>query len=107
MYTYTWYQWLTIFYLYCSLDGSSSPPMFFLKTEAIREPRLSAAANAAVIRKRRSHDVMGISPVSGQPDPHLYLRRYRCHGSGVRDWICDGAAFQSPLLGLQQPALLT
>ena len=51
----------------------------FLKTEALREPRFPAAADAAVIREWRGDDVMGISPVSGQPDPHLYLRRYRCH----------------------------
>ncbi len=84
------YVFLSILFLWMDLRVH----LCFLKTEAIREPRLSAATDAAVIRKRRSHDVMGISPVSGQPDPHLYLRRYRCHGSGVRDWICDGALFK-------------
>ena len=77
MYTYTWYQWLTFFICTVSLAGSLNP-LRFLKTETFCKPRLFAATNAAVIRKRRSHDVMGISPVSGQPDPHLYLRRYRC-----------------------------
>ena len=102
MYTYTWYQWLTFFYLYCFFGWIFESTYVSLKQKRfvnrgfLRLPMLPLYGSGAV---------MGISPVSGQPDPHLYLRRYRCHGSGVRDWICDGAAFQSPLLGLQQPAL--
>ena len=73
MYTYTWYQWLTIFLSVLFLWMDLRVHLCFLKTEALREPRFPAAADAAVIREWRGDDVMGISPVSGQLDPHLYL----------------------------------
>ena len=58
-----------VFICTVSLDGSSESTYVSLKQKRFVEPRLSAATDAAVIRKRRSHDVMGISPVSGQPNP--------------------------------------
>ena len=95
------YIFLSVLFLWMDLRVH----LCFLKTEALREPRFPAAADAAVIRERRGDDAVGINPFSGQPDPHLHFRCHRRHRPGVRDRICDGASFQSPLLGLQQPAL--
>ena len=77
----------------------------FLKAKTFCQPRLFADPDAAVIRKRCCHDVVGITPVPEQSDPHLYLRRYRRDRTRICHRVCDGTAFQGPLLGLQQPAI--
>ena len=104
MYTYTWYQWLTFFYLYCFFGWIFESTYVSLKQKRfvnrgfLRLPMLPLYGSGAVM-------MLWVSLPFQDSLILTYISRYRCHGSGVRDWICDGAAFQSPLLGLQQPAL--
>ena len=89
MYTYTWYQWLTFFYLYCFFGWIFESTYVSLKQRHF--------VNRGF--------VVGITPVPEQSDPHLYLRRYRRDRTRICHRVCDGTAFQGPLLGLQQPAI--
>ena len=53
----------------------------------------------------RRHDAVGIPSGQGQSPSGLLLRCGGSHPAGIRNRLCDGAAVQSPLLGLQQPAV--
>ena len=102
MYTYTWYQWLTFFYLYCFFGWIfestyvSLKQNHFVNRGFLRLPMLPLYGSGAVMMLWVSlpfQDSLILTYISG------------VIGSGVCDRICDGTSFQSPLLGLQQPAL--
>ncbi len=81
MYTYTWYQWLAFFYVYCFLGWIFESTYVSLKTETARQPRISAASDAAALRFRRGDDALGVPAGAGQPAARLYFRFYRRHGT--------------------------
>ena len=104
MYTYTWYQWLTFFYLYCFFGWIFESTYVSLKQKQfvnrgfLRLPMLPLYGSGAVM-------MLWVSLPFQDSLILTYISGVIGHGSGVRDWICDGTALQDPLLGLQQPAL--
>ena len=84
-----------------SAAGFLNPP----KAASLRQPRLPAASHAASVRHRGGDDAVGIPARQKQSVPGLLLWRGGSHPAGIRNRLCDGAAVQSPLLGLQQPEI--
>lgn len=81
MYTYTWYQWLAFFYLYCFFGWIFRIDVCFAEEKEIRQPWISAASDAATLRFRRGDDALGVPAGAGQPAARLYFRFYRRHGA--------------------------
>ena len=101
MYTYAWYHWLTFFYIYCFCGWVfestyvSLKQHHFVNRGFLRLPMLPLYGTGAVM-------MLWVSlPVKN----NLFL--VYCSGvvAGIRNRLCDGAAVQSPLLGLQQPEI--
>lgn len=80
MYTYTWYQWLA-FSMYTAFRVDFRIDLCFPETETARQPRISAASDAAALRFRRGDDALGVPAGAGQPAARLYFRFYRRHGA--------------------------
>ena len=81
MYTYTWYQWLAFFYVYCFLGWIFESTYVSLKQKRLvnrgflRLPMLPLYGSGAVM-------MLWVSlPVRGQPAARLYFRFYRRHGA--------------------------
>ena len=64
MYTYTWYQWLAFFYVYCFLGW-----IFESTYVSLKQKRL---VNRGFLR---------LPAGAGQPAARLYFRFYRRHGA--------------------------
>ena len=81
MYTYTWYQWLAFFLCILLFRVDFRIDLCFPETETARQPRISAASDAAALRFRRGDDALGVPAGAGQPAARLYFRFYRRHGA--------------------------
>lgn len=80
MYTYTWYQWLAFFYVYCFLGWIFESTYVSLKQKRLvnrgflRLPMLPLYGSGAVM-------MLWVSLPCGQPAARLYFRFYRRHGA--------------------------
>ena len=81
MYTYTWYQWLAFFYVYCFLGWIFESTYVSLKQKRLvnrgflRLPMLPLYGSGAVMM------LWGVPAGAGQPAARLYFRFYRRHGA--------------------------
>lgn len=81
MYTYTWYQWLAFFYVYCFLGWIFESTYGFPGNRNGSSTAVSATSDAAALRFRRGDDALGVPADAGQPAARLYFRFYRRHGA--------------------------
>lgn len=63
MYEYTWYQWLTFFFIYCFFGWIFESTYGFCENRSLCEPRFSAPSPASPVWNRRRDDAVGIPPV--------------------------------------------
>ena len=78
MYTYTWYQWLTFFYLYCFL-GWIFESSYVSILQHRRSTAASSGSRSCPFMQRSRYDALVSLPFSGQSDPDLSFRRRRRH----------------------------
>lgn len=63
MYEYTWYQWLSFFYIYCFFGWIFESTYVSLKQHRFVKPRLSATSHASSLWYGSCDDAVGISSI--------------------------------------------
>lgn len=104
MYTYTWYQWLAFFYVYCFLGWIFESTYVSLKQKRLvnrgflRLPMLPLYGSGAVM-------MLWVSLPVRDSLPLVYISGFIAATALEYVTARHGTPIQGPLLGLQQPAV--
>lgn len=89
MHVYTWYQWLTFFYLYCFFGWIFESSYVSILKTPVCEPGLSTDPHASPVRQRGGDDAGGVG--AGSQDSLLLTWVSGVIGATILEYVTGWA----------------